>query len=202
MAILHIVAHALYKAHAFLSSGSIVEVTRATAAPAASDGPRAGGVLAGFVLALALYAGIGWSFGLLERENAAVLTLGAIVVMGLAVPIALSLRGEGVAGVVVRVVAGVGGATVAYFVLQSFVAWLMMPVLPPVPEPGVLGLTIMGLAVISFAAVTAMQLIVRVWASTALGVAARIHVANGFYANLLFNRLIGADKRLLAHPFP
>ena len=200
VAVLHIVAHALYKAHAFLSSGSIVAVTRATASAPPPVPHRTGWRLAGLGLALALYAGIGWAFGLFTAANAAILTLGAILVMGLAVPVAEAMRGENAAGVAVRIVAAVSGAAIAYIVLQCAAAWLMASVLPPPPLPDAPGLAIMALAVASFAAVTALQLVAHRGATSPTAAALRVHVANGFYANALFNRLVGATRRPAGHP--
>lgn len=62
-ALLHIVAHALYKAHAFLSSGSVVDIARAAWAPPLRDNRHPGELLLAFLAALALTAGAAGLFG-------------------------------------------------------------------------------------------------------------------------------------------
>ena len=195
IALLHIVAHSLYKAHAFLSSGSVVDISRSASSPDLNTRPRARRVLASTVTALVLYAGIGWLFGVFNHEPAAVLALGAILIMGLSVLIAQSTQGDAERKVVIRSVAAAGGATVAYFALQAGARWVASSTLPPVPAPGPAGLAIMALAVVSFAIVTMLQVLAPVRASGSRWRAARIHLANGLYVNACFNRLIGALRR-------
>ncbi|MEO8352553.1 MAG: proton-conducting transporter membrane subunit, partial [Chthoniobacteraceae bacterium] len=84
LAVLHIVAHSLYKAHAFLSSGNIVSMTRAAWVP--SERPAAHPLILVGTLgsALALTWGIGTLFGLSPASGAGVLLLGAVFMMALA----------------------------------------------------------------------------------------------------------------------
>jgi NAD(P)H-quinone oxidoreductase subunit 5 len=56
LALLHIVAHSLYKAHAFLASGQAVDGWRRSGGPGLSQSPTACAVGRAFVLALAIYA--------------------------------------------------------------------------------------------------------------------------------------------------
>ena len=200
LAVLHIVAHSLYKAHAFLSSGSIVEVARASWTPDLQAKPHSGHLLASLVLALGLYAGLGWLFGLFTDQAIAVLALGAIVIMGLMLLIAPSMQGRPNAYVISRTAAAAAGATLAYFVLQDGAAWLMSPTLPAMATPGPFGIAVMALAVISFALVTVLQILAPAWVDTPAWRAARVHVANGLYANALFSRLVGSLRRPAANP--
>ncbi|WP_238339304.1 proton-conducting transporter membrane subunit [Novosphingobium ginsenosidimutans] len=59
LALLHIVAHSFYKAHAFLSSGTAVDVVAAIRRPGPVAVPSGRNVAAAFALALAIYAAIG-----------------------------------------------------------------------------------------------------------------------------------------------
>jgi NAD(P)H-quinone oxidoreductase subunit 5 len=200
LAMLHIVAHSLYKAHAFLSSGSVIDIARSAWVPNLEVRPRAARLAASLVLALALYGGIGVLFGLVTAESAAVLTLGAIMIMGLTLLIKQSMRGGARVAVVARVVAAAGGATVAYFLLHLGTEALFASTLPPIPTPDVIDLAVMALALVSFGAVTLLQVLAPVWVSQRAWQTARVHLANGFYVNALFNRLVGAlDRRTATH---
>lgn len=200
LAVLHIVAHSLYKAHAFLSSGSVVDIARAAWVARPGARPPARHLLLGLVLAFALYAGIGCLFGVIVQEAPAVLALGAILILGLTLLIAQSMEGGSDIRVVARTLAAAGGATVAYFVLQHGAAWLLTPALPPIPPPGPAGLLIMALAVTSFAAVTLLQIMAPAAAGSPAWRATRVHLANGLYANAVFDRVVGALKRRAAAP--
>lgn len=195
IAVLHIVAHSLCKAHAFLSSGSVVDIARTAWVPDLKQGVGPAEAFGAVLIAVAAYCGIGAPFGLVTREPLAVLALGAILIMGLTLLIAQSFRGGAKFSVAWRSVGAAGGAICAYFVLQSGATWLLSPTLPAIPAPDSVGVAIIVLAVVSFGAVTVLQLLVPFWADTPIGRTARVHFANGLYANSVFNRMVGAMKR-------
>ncbi|MBJ7414859.1 MAG: oxidoreductase, partial [Niveispirillum sp.] len=62
LALLHIVAHSLYKAHAFLSSGGAVAAVKEVRRPGAVATPGLAAVARAFLLALALYAVVAVGF--------------------------------------------------------------------------------------------------------------------------------------------
>ncbi|MFS8137124.1 MAG: proton-conducting transporter membrane subunit [Thermomonas sp.] len=232
IALLHIVAHSLYKAHAFLSSGSVVGLSRSAATTVTAGSSRA---LAGFVsmgLALSLYAAIaamlGWALdsapGVHAATSPAALALGAILIIGVGLFIAQSMptmRDEGktapspdepgrdpmcaptvgiAARVVARLLTAAALATVAYFLLQRTARWWTASSLPAIPEPTTVGLALMWLAVLSFAIVAGLQLLAPARFDNPNWRAARVHVANGFYVNAWFDRLVGALRRPVGQP--
>ncbi len=82
LALLHIVAHSLYKAHAFLASGGAVEQIAAIARPGPVAVPSGAAVGQAFLVALAIYAAVGAVFGVLfglENKSPQALALGAIL---------------------------------------------------------------------------------------------------------------------------
>ena len=186
LAVLHILAHALYKAYAFLSSGSAAE---APVARRASDGRRPAVVFAGLTAAFALVAGLSWLVGG-ETATAAGITFAAILALGLALLLADGLAGPRAAAL--PVLAAGAAVVAAYFALHALAATTMAAVLPPPPEPDAVAVAVMALAVASFAAVGGLQLLATARPDLPLFAAARVHLANGLYANALFDRLIGA----------
>ncbi len=64
VALLHIVCHSLYKAHAFLSSGNAVDEIAARKRPGPVATPSVRVIAKSFVIALSIYAAIGFGFGL------------------------------------------------------------------------------------------------------------------------------------------
>jgi len=194
LAVLHIVAHSLYKAHAFLSSGSVIDIARASWVPEKTP-PRVSHVLLALGLALVLYAGIGAGFGLAGALAPQILALGAILIMGLTLFIAQSAAGKLNAYVIGRTLAAATAVTVAYFILQAGALMLLTGAVPPPPAPGPVAYAIMVLAVASFGTVTVLQIIEPSRAATPFWRAARVHVAGGLYVNTIFDRLVGAFDR-------
>lgn len=199
-AMLHIVAHALYKAHAFLSSGSIIDLARAAWVPAATGRPhplRLAGVLAGVG---ALTAGIGTLFGASLTETPGVFALGFILLMGLTQLVEATLRGQPTLGVVARVVGLAVAVGVAYFALQRGAEALLAGALPANQAlRGPVDLAIVALAVLSFALVTVMQSLLPHRSAEALWAALYVHVLNGFYINAFANRLLRRVRRISRH---
>ena len=192
IALVHLITHSLYKAHAFLASGSVVEIARTRWQPDLKHTPGIPAVLANLLLALGIYAFAGWIFGFLGHESAAMLSLGAILVMSLGLLLAQGTHGRGHASVLARTAMLAMGASVMYFALQASAAWLLSSTLPPPRAADATGLLIMLLAVASFAVVTVLQILAPKWLASDRWCAMRIHLANGLYANSLFNRLVGA----------
>lgn len=187
LAVLHILAHALYKAYAFLSSGTAAE---APAPRRADDGGRRPAVVfAGLTAALAVVAAVSWLIGG-ETATAAGITFGAILALGLSLLLADGFAGPRTAALPVLVAAV--AVVAAYFALHALAATTMAAVLPAPPAPDAVAVAVMALAVASFAAVGGLQLLATARPDLPLVAAARVHLANGLYANALFDRLIGA----------
>lgn len=193
LAVLHIVAHSLYKAHAFLSSGNIVHMTRTAWVP--SDRPASHPVILIGTLAVSLLltVGVGWIFGITLADDPAVLLLGCIFMMALAYMLwnlwASSHRSMLIGwGMLI----GAASAT-AYFGLHWMSKVLLAPSLPdydPVRssmEHGVLA--VIGLL---FMAVLVFQSQLPSWSSTRLGRKWYAHAARGFYLGTLGNLITSA----------
>ncbi len=190
LALLHIVAHSLYKAHAFLASGGAVERIAANRRPGPVAIPKAGAVGRAFLSALAIYAVIGAGFGVQHKSPQAV-ALGAILIFGVAYMLAQGLADAAPRALTRRTVVYAVATSVSYFALQSAAAWMTADVLPGAPAPGPLEWGLIGLAVISFGLVAVVQAMFPLWAYHPAAAGLRVHLSNGFYANALFDRLLG-----------
>ncbi len=190
IALLHIVAHSLYKAHSFLSSGSAIETVASIRRPGPITIPNAKAVTRAFLLALAIYAVIGLLFGFGDKPPQS-LALGAILIFGVAYLIAQGLADAAPWALTWRTSLYAVLAATAYFALQKIAEGLMHGTLPPPPQPGPLEWTLMLLAVITFGLVAVAQSLFPLWAYHPAAAGLRVHLANGLYANALFDRLLG-----------
>ncbi len=190
IALLHIVAHSLYKAHAFLASGSAIETVASIKRPGPVAIPNAKAVGRAFLLALAIYAVIGVLFGFADKPPQA-LALGAILIFGVAYLIAQGLADAAPRALTWRTSLYAISAATAYFALQRISDKLMLGTLPATPQPGPLEWTLMLLAVVTFGVVAVAQSLFPLWAYHPAAAGLRVHLANGLYVNALFDRLLG-----------
>ena len=194
LALLHIVAHSLYKAHSFLASGGAVDAIAANRRPGPVAVPRAGAVGRAFLLALAIYAVAGLGFGSLYKSPQAI-ALGAILIFGVAYMLAQGFADAAPRDLTRRTIVYAVATSVSYFALQMLAVWLTAGVLPAAPPPGPLQWGLIVLMVVSFGLVAIVQAMFPLWAYHPAAAGLRVHLSNGFYANAVFDRLLGGWRR-------
>lgn len=190
LALLHIVAHSLYKAHSFLSSGGAVERVVASRRLGPVAVPNAGAVARAFLAALAIYGVVGLAFGIGHKSPQAI-ALGAILIFGVAYMLAQGFADAAPRMLTRRTAVYAVATSVAYFALQLGATSLTAGVLPPPPPPGPLQWTLIGLGVTSFGTVAVVQAMFPLWAYHPAAAGLRTHLSNGFYANAVFDRVVG-----------
>lgn len=190
LALLHIAAHSLYKAHSFLASGGAVERVAANRRPGPIAIPDAGAVARAFVFALLIYVVVGLGFGLAHKSPQA-LALGAMLIFGVAYMLAQGFADAAPWALTRRTAVYAVATSVGYFLLQAVATRLTAGVLPASPAPGPLEWTLIVLAVLSFGLVAIVQAMFPLWAYHPAAAGLRVHLSNGFYANAIFDRLIG-----------
>ncbi len=189
LALLHIVAHSLYKAHSFLASGGAVERIEANRRPGAVAIPKSGAVGRAFLLALAIYTVIGIAFGF-QLKSPQAIALGAILILGVAYLLAQGLADAAPTALTRRTAIYAVAASISYFALQTIAEWLTSGVLPAAPAPGPLEWTLIALAMLSFGFVAVVQAMFPLWAYHPAAAGLRVHLSNGFYVNAVFDRLL------------
>ncbi|WP_179380776.1 proton-conducting transporter transmembrane domain-containing protein [Jannaschia marina] len=195
LALLHIVAHSLYKAHAFLSSGGAVGAVASIRRPGPIAVPGLSKVVRAFALALLLYAAIAVLFTLaLEPKSVQALALGAILIFGVAYLVAQGLADLAPAELTRRTALASAMATVGYFAFQALAQALWGPGLPDAPPPGALEWALIVLAILSFGLVAFAQTLFPLWAHHPATAGLRVHLANGLYLNALLDRAIGGFR--------
>ena len=190
LALLHIVAHSLYKAHSFLASGGAVERVAAIRRPGPVAIPKAGAVARAFLSALAIYVFVGACFGF-EHKSPQEIALGAILIFGVAYMLAQGFADAAPRALTQRTVAYAVATSFGYFALQWSAISITANVLPVPPHPGPLEWALIALTVASFGLVAVLQAMFPLWAYHPAAAGLRVHLSNGFYANAIFDRLIG-----------
>ncbi|MBB4286190.1 NADH-quinone oxidoreductase subunit L [Roseospira goensis] len=192
-ALLHIVAHSFYKAHAFLSAGSVVDRARAAVAPAAAGATApapAGRVALALGLAVAASAVVATLFGHAVTASPGVFTLIAVLALGVTL-LLVPLLAPGVPAAV-RLRAGALAVAVlaAYAAVQSGAAVLLAGTLPP-PEQsaGAFEAGLAAVVIAAFAAVVLLQTRLPALARDPRWQAVQVHLANGLYLNAHASRI-------------
>lgn len=190
LAILHLVAHSLYKAHAFLSSGSIVNLSKSAWIP--SERPGAHPVILATTLASAvgLTLAIGTLFGGHPTDGAGVLLLGAIFVMGLAYQLWNLWASSHRSSLILWGLLIATATATAYFTLHQLFEKLLAGALPEYdPHRSSAEYLVMALVGLAFMAVLILQSQLPAWSATRFGRAFYVHASHGFYLGTIFNRM-------------
>lgn len=192
LALLHMAAHSLYKAHAFLASGNAVRAVAAIRRPGPVAAPGLIAVARAFALAFALYAAVAAGFAAIAGpKSPQALALGAMLIFGVAYLVAQGLADAAPAALTRRTALASLGATLAYFGFHVLAEALWGPHLPAPPEPGPLEWALIVLALASFGLVAMAQALFPLWAHHPAAAGLRVHLANGLYLNAVLDRLIG-----------
>lgn len=191
-AMLHLVAHSFYKAHAFLSSGSAIDEARAHGVRLPHRLGRPSRIAASAVVALAWYAALAWAFGIDPADQPLVLAVGAILVLGTTQLVAPAFDSDGPVAGTVRASLLALLVTASFFTLEDGAHALLRGAVPEAAPRGALQLALMTVVVLGFAAIVLGQIREPTRTPTARRQALVVHLRNGFYANALFDRMVGA----------
>jgi NAD(P)H-quinone oxidoreductase subunit 5 len=191
LALLHILAHSLYKAHAFLSSGGSVERVASYQRPGPIAVPGIGAIARAFLVALAIYAAVAAGFGL-ENKTPQAIALGAILIFGVAYLLAQGFADKAPQALTRYTIVFSALAAIGYFGLQTGAQWLYYGALPVTPPPGPLEWALIAVALASFGVVAIVQAAFPLWAEHPAAAGLRVHFANGLYVNAISDRLLAS----------
>jgi NAD(P)H-quinone oxidoreductase subunit 5 len=189
LALLHIVAHSLYKAHAFLASGMAVDSVAEIRRPGPVAIPNGLAVGRAFIFALIIYGIVAFLFGVTGKSPQAI-ALGAILIFGVAYLLAQGLADAAPRVLTQRTAVFSVAAAVGYFTLQNGAEWMMSGTLPATPSPGLLEWALIILTLLSFGLVAVAQTMLPLWANHPTAAGMRVHLSNGLYANAVFDKLL------------
>ena len=198
LALLHIVAHSLYKAHAFLGSGDAVRNVAAIRRPGPIAVPSGRNVLRAFAIAIVIYGVVGSILGF-EGKSVPAIALGVILIFGVAYLLAQGFADAAPRELMRRTVVYALVTSTSYFALQIVALHVTAGSLPATPNPGPLEWALIILSLVSFGLVAIAQATFPLWASHPAAAGLRVHLSNGLYANAIFDKLLdGWSKRSAA----
>lgn len=142
LALLHLVAHSLYKAHAFLSSGSTVDIWRAQVLAPQREPVGLGSWFGAAVLSLLGVTAVAALFGANPSREPALPALAFILGLALT-PLLVRGARAGTRGLAVTALGGMGAAAL-YFCWHAVSGWLLELPAPSEVPPLRLGIVLTG----------------------------------------------------------
>lgn len=192
LAMLHLVAHSLYKAHAFLASGGVIAKARPEFAPRPSARPLA---LVGSLVAAAVLAAAGGAVFGFGAPGPGPLLLGSVFLMALAQLIAVLAAGPWRPSLALwGLLAAVGTAAAGLGLHRLFEHWLAHCLPAYTPQHGPTAHLLMAGAGLLFLALLLLQAQAARGTPPAWLARLYVHASNGFYLGTLLERL---TRRLL-----
>jgi len=191
-AMLHLVAHSFYKAHAFLSSGSAVDIMKISKVGRLNSSGNPWKVIPAFGIALTLYAGVSALWGVDIEKDFPLLAIGAVIVMGLSKIFVTAIEAREKPALFLHAGLLALLVTVAFFTLESAMHHLLVSQIPQPAIPGMGVRLLTGLLLAVFATTVVLQIALPKVAQHPFSRAFAVHLRNGFYANAIFDRLIGS----------
>ncbi|MEL6537640.1 MAG: proton-conducting transporter membrane subunit [Bacteroidota bacterium] len=193
-AMLHMVAHSFYKAHSFLSSGSVIDQVRANrvALPQRLHSPVR--IASSILLSFAICWGVATLFGINPLDNPALLVVGALVMLGLSQLFAPVLDSKN-SGRALLIAVGLSALVASsFFVLEEAMHMYLgsqVPIHTTAPV-WLQGLMYSVLAI--FAAAIVLQVLAPSAKSYPFWNRLGIHLRQGLYANSVLDRWIGTFR--------
>ena len=190
LAMMHIVAHSLYKAHAFLRSGSVVDLAKSAWVPVGRPAAHPLVVLGSLAVSISVGFGMAVALGVTLQSDPGHMLLIAVFIMAMAHLLwtlwssslrqRLFLRGLGIVVL----------ATTACFALHSGFEHLLATSLPAyAPSRSAVEHAVMFLVALLFLTVLIFQSQLPAWASHPAFARLYVHASNGFYVGTLLNRI-------------
>ncbi len=184
LALLHLLAHSLYKAHAFLGSGRAVEQRVLRGMVPAAPTPGIGRWLAAAGAGVIMVASIGWTLGFWRADEPSLVVAGVILALALA-PLFVRASLAGDAKAAALALAAGGGLTALYAGWHQLFAGIVM-----LPDTGMLTGSIRpGIVIAGFLLLFAVQALVTSQPGGRLARALYPACYAGFYLDELLTRL-------------
>ncbi len=190
-ALLHLIAHSLYKAHAFLSSGSVVDIARTSWSPSPGGPPHPFRQAIAVVGVLVVALVVAHAFGISPVDQPGVFVLGAVVLLALVHLVASGIDERPSAYVMVRTLWFAVAVSVSYFALQAGMQRAFAASLGTAEAlRGPFAVAVTSFIVVAFALVTFLQGLVPDEGGIPRWQRLYAWVSNGLYINTFANRLL------------
>ncbi len=193
-AMLHLVAHSFYKAHSFLSSGSVIDSLRASKGFKLIREGNPLKILLGIFMALIFYVGIYRLMDFDLTRDFHLIFISGIIVLGLVQLLTSAVDSAFNSLIILRTVMAALYVTGSFILFENAFSHLMIGSIPDLVQFSIGEITAATFIFAAFALIVLAQVSAPMWAKSPAYAALAIHLKNGLYINTLFDRMIGALK--------
>lgn len=190
--LLHLIAHSLYKAHSFLSSGSVIDKSRLKQL----DGQvkvkiKAIYVVISFLITSALYLVMVRAFGEHYFGHFQIMILGIVIISGVSFFMTKAVMFDNGLIMVIRVMLTSGFVLFAFLTFERFMDTLLGYQIPELSNPNIMIKITSLVLLISFIGVVFFSMFKRGKPESKW----KVYIRNGFYVHVVFDRLLEARVR-------
>lgn len=191
-AMLHLVAHSFYKAHAFLSTGSAIDIIRNSRFLGAQRKANPMKIGISIMFALALYIGFAYLWGINPEKDFSLMAIGAVIVFGISRILSSAIDSNSSFKLMIQ--SGFVSLIVValFFSLETVAHHLLSYQLPELGQTGIYKKVIIFSIISVFGMVVFLQIISPVFQTSTFYRALYIHFKNGLYVNVVFDRMVRA----------
>lgn len=193
-AILHLVAHSFYKGHSFLSSGSAIDVFRAKKITLPKRLGSFWRIGFSILFSLSVYAGFCYLWGIHPKEEFGLMAIGAVIVMGLSQILAQTLDSNGTIRAMFQSALMIVLVTGIFFTLEKSAYFLLKTQIPIAYIPSLTIKISVVILTTCFFMVVLLQLAMPNLRGGNFTHRMGVHLRNGLYANVIFDRMVGSLK--------
>jgi NAD(P)H-quinone oxidoreductase subunit 5 len=196
VAVLHIVAHSVYKAHAFLSSGSVVDNFRGPTIKKVKSQPPLIRAELSIVMSGIVTFGVALLFGVRLQNQPTLLTIGVIVTVAMSQLLLQGFNGSGVGAgtLLARVALFSLIICTAYFGLHDLSSYVLGSSVPSDSRQAFqVPIWLLGLIVVTFISLFHIQQLVPRMQKSRFWQALYVNIYNGMYVDLWLSQLLSLD---------
>lgn len=193
--LLHLTAHSFYKAHAFLSSGSVIDRIRTQQGFGVTRLGKHTRILIGALVAIGIFFSMAFLGGKMEQQSLQMLFVSSVILLATITVLVNAFdsnsTGIAIAGVTILSLLII----VAFNLFESLMHEAIASQIPALGDMSTLMQSASLIFLTLFVAVVIFYNLTPLVRQTTLYQALGIHLRNGLYLNLLFDRMIGAMER-------
>ena len=206
LVLLHIVSHSVYKAHAFLSSGSVVDHFRVPALPTVPRAATMGKAIASLIIAAPVVIGMRLVFGVPWLQQTPLIVMGIILTVAISHLLlqALNMGKIGMKGFLWMMISLSALISAAYFGLDILFTTIFGAMLSPAQgSAGVVHDGILGAIIFVFVGLLVVQQMLPRILHHPFWQAIYVHLYNDLYIDMFFTRLVRKfGQGNVAEPLP
>lgn len=193
--LLHLVAHSFFKAHSFLSSGSMVEKVITKEASTYSRKGSAGRMIIGFAISVALFFLISSFWGVTINSEYQLLIVGGVIFTGVMNLVVNAVDSSNYYRSILKIIGAAVLVLMSFYGLEELTRFTLGTQIPAIAKPGKLMMFLSATMLMVFFITVLIHLLSPILKKGTMYKNLGVHVRNGFYLNLLVDRLTMSNYR-------